>query len=184
MREILDRRPVLHLHVENRQPSAVLVPIYYQVDRFYLLFTRRTHLVRHHKGEISFPGGAFAPADGSLLNTALRESQEEIGIAAEDVKVLGGLDEILTRGSPFIITPFIGTVRADYRYTLSHFEIAELIHVPVDALLQPGCRRDETEVWVDGRLLPAYVYTYGINLITGATARILKQFLEIYQQAL
>jgi 8-oxo-dGTP pyrophosphatase MutT (NUDIX family) len=66
--------------------------------------------VRHHKGEISFPGGGYSPEDGSLLKTALRESYEEIGLAPGDVEILGELDDMFTRGSPFIITPFVGSI--------------------------------------------------------------------------
>ncbi len=181
--ELLNQRRKVRLEDEKRRPSAVLVPIYWQDDRYNIVFTLRTHLVHHHKGEISFPGGAFNPEDGSLQQTALRESFEEIGLHAHDVKVLGELDDILTRGSPFIITPFVGTILPDYAFTLNEFETAEVIRVPIDALLSPGCRRDETEIWADGRVLPAYVYAYREKRIIGATARILTQFLQIYQEA-
>jgi 8-oxo-dGTP pyrophosphatase MutT (NUDIX family) len=182
--EILSRRSKVRLHDDQRRPSAVLIPIYFRDNLFNIVFTRRTQLVRHHKGEISFPGGAVSPEDHSLLETALRESFEEIGLAPQDVKVLGELDDILTRGSPFIITPFLGSILPDYQFTLSSFETSEIIHMPIESLLEKGCRRDETEIWIDGLSMPTYIYACQDKLIVGATARILKQFLEIYQQAI
>jgi 8-oxo-dGTP pyrophosphatase MutT (NUDIX family) len=184
LKKAIGRRTPVHLQDDHRRPAAILIPIYFENGGFNAVFTRRTQLVHHHKGEISFPGGGFnVEEDDSLLITALRESREEIGLEAEDVRVLGELDNILTRGSPFIISPFVGVIPPDYRFVLSKYEIAELIQIPIDALLQPGCRRDETEIWVDGRSMPAYVYTYHDKQVVGATARILKQFLDIYQQA-
>jgi 8-oxo-dGTP pyrophosphatase MutT (NUDIX family) len=138
--------------------------------------------VHHHKGEISFPGGGYHPSDDTLLQTALRESQEEIGLDPADVEILGGLDDIITRGSPFIITPFVGVFPAAYQFKASAFEIAEIITVPIPALLKPDCREDSQETFPDGQIYPAYVYSYSRHRIIGATARILKQFLEVYLQ--
>src|SRR5271157_2069139 len=107
LKEALANRQKIRLDDPKRRPSAVLVPIYYQAGQHSILFTRRTELVHHHKGEISFPGGGYHADDGTLLNTALRESFEEIGLAPEDVEILGDLDDTLTRGSPYIISPFV-----------------------------------------------------------------------------
>jgi 8-oxo-dGTP pyrophosphatase MutT (NUDIX family) len=167
---------------KNRKPSAVLVPIYFKEGQYFILFTRRTEIVHYHKGEISFPGGGYHEEDGNLLKTALRESFEEIGLAAEDVNVLGELDDVATRGSLYIISPFIGLIRPDYEYKLSCFETAEIIQVPVSALLQKGCRRDEPPAVAGGSSSTPYVYSFEGKLIIGATARILKQFLDIFAQ--
>ncbi len=137
--------------------------------------------MHYHKGEISFPGGGYHEEDGNLLKTALRESFEEIGLAPEDVNVLGELDDVATGGSLYIISPFVGSIRPDYQYKLSSFETAEIIQVPVLALLQKGCRREAPQV-VGGSTLFSYVYSYEGKLIVGATARILKQFLDIFSQ--
>jgi 8-oxo-dGTP pyrophosphatase MutT (NUDIX family) len=145
-----------------------------------MIFTRRTELVHHHKGEISFPGGGFHESDGTLLNTALRESFEEIGLEQQEVLVLGELDDILTKGSPYIITPFVGFIQPEHKFKLSSFEISELIEIPLGALLAEGCRREEPLELIGGRQVTPYVYAYSGKLITGATARILKQFLEIF----
>lgn|GEM_PF-4104820 len=101
----------------------------------------------------------------------------------EDVEILGELDDFLTKGSNYIITPFVGVISPAYRFRLSEFEIAELIEIPLEGLLAEGCRREDPIELVGGRWVVPYVYAYQGKLITGATARILKQFLEIYSQA-
>jgi 8-oxo-dGTP pyrophosphatase MutT (NUDIX family) len=180
--EALAGRTKIHLEDSTRRPSAVLIPIYFQGGEHHILFTKRTELVHHHKGEISFPGGGFSEDDGTLLNTALRESFEEIGLAPQDVVVLGELDDTLTKGSPYIITPFVGSILPEYKFNLSYFEIAELIQIPMKALLTEGCRREDPIELLGGQKVTPYVYVYRDKLITGATARILKQFLEIFVQ--
>lgn len=161
----------------------MLLPLYYQNGEPYLLFTRRTELVHHHKGEISFPGGGYSPEDGSLSNTALRESFEEIGLRPQDVEILGEMDDMLTRGSNYIITPFVGSILPDYKFKPSSYEIAEIIRIPLAALMEKDCRREEPLIRLGDQLVVPYVYVYGEKKIIGATARILKQFLEIYSEA-
>ncbi len=180
--QALSSHTKIRIEDNTRRPSAVLIPIYFQRGEHHILFTKRTELVHHHKGEISFPGGGFHQDDGTLLNTALRESYEEIGLAPQDVVVLGELDDILTKGSPYIITPFVVSILPEYKYKISDFEIAELIEIPVRALLAEGCRHEDPIETIGGRQVIPYVYAYGGKLITGATARILKQFLEIFLQ--
>jgi 8-oxo-dGTP pyrophosphatase MutT (NUDIX family) len=149
----------------------------------FLVLTRRSHLVHHHKGEISFPGGGYHKADGNLLQTALRESFEEIGLDPAQVEILGELDDTPTLGSDFIITPFVGLIPAEYPFKLSDYEIGELIHFPVAALLAENCRQADHEIILDGRPYQSYVFTYQDKKVIGATGRILKQFLEVYSQA-
>jgi 8-oxo-dGTP pyrophosphatase MutT (NUDIX family) len=180
LKEALSSRTKFRITDHQRRPSAVLIPIYFQNGQLTILFTRRTELVHHHKGEISFPGGGFHPDDGSLLKTALRETFEEIGLDPGDVEILGELDETLTRGSPYIISPFVGSIPSDFKFKISSFEIAEIIEIPVPELLREGCRRDEPGYNIDGKPVTSYVYAFKGHLIIGATARILKQFLEIY----
>jgi len=117
-----------------------------------------------------------------LLKTALRESYEEIGLAPEDVKVLGELDDEMTRGSRYIISPFIGSILPDYEFKLSSFETAEIIQIPISGLLEKGCRREEPRVVSEERSFIPYLYAYEGKMIIGATARILKQFLDIFKQ--
>jgi len=166
------------------KPSAVLIPTYFKDGRHFMVFTRRTELVPHRKGEISFPGGGYDPVDGSLLDTALRESFEEIGLEPAHVEILGELDDIRTWKSNYIISPFVGLIKPDYEFTLSSFECAEVIQIPIPALLDDNCYREEPSLVVEGKALQPGVYNYGKNKIIGATATILKQFLAIYSQVI
>jgi 8-oxo-dGTP pyrophosphatase MutT (NUDIX family) len=183
IREILSRHQKVRLEAPWRNPSGVLIPLYAKDGRHFLVLTRRSQVVRHHKGEISFPGGGYQESDGNLRQTALRESQEEIGLDPSEVDILGELDDTPTRGSDFIITPFVGLIPADYPFKLSDFEIGELICIPVEALLPEDCCRAGPEVRLDDRLYRSYEYTFLDKQVIGATGRILKQFLEIYCQA-
>jgi 8-oxo-dGTP pyrophosphatase MutT (NUDIX family) len=184
LKQALATRTKVHLTDPQRRPSAVLIPIYLQGGQLTILFTKRTELVHHHKGEISFPGGGYHQDDGSLLITALRETFEEIGLDTRDVEILGELDDALTRGSPYIISPFVGSIPPDYKFKLSSFETAEIIEIPIPALLKEGCRREEPGYNIDGQPVASYIYAYNGQLIIGATARILKQFLDIYSRVI
>jgi 8-oxo-dGTP pyrophosphatase MutT (NUDIX family) len=184
LKELFSHRPVKHIHTTGRNPSAVLLPLFIKEDRHYLLFTRRTQMVHYHKGEISFPGGGYHDHDITLLNTALRESYEEIGLKPQDVEVLGELDDLPTRFSNYIISPFVGLIAPDYPFVPSQFETAEIIKIPVAALLEKGSCRYEPSFFQNGVPYHPYVYYYEDKIITGATAAILKQFLEIYLQVL
>jgi 8-oxo-dGTP pyrophosphatase MutT (NUDIX family) len=183
IREILSLHKKVRLETPGKQPSGVLIPIYVEDGRHILVFTRRSQLVRYHKGEISFPGGGYHSSDGNLRQTALRESFEEIGLDPGQVDILGELDDTLTRFSNYIVTPFVGLVPSGYPYVVSDFEIGELIHMPVDALLNKGCCRYDVPVMLDGHLVVQNIYTYQDNQVTGATARVLKQFLDVYSYA-
>ncbi|MBN1189854.1 MAG: CoA pyrophosphatase [Dehalococcoidales bacterium] len=184
LKEYLARRPVRRIHEKGRVLSAVLLPLFIKDDRQYLLFTRRSQQVRYHKGEISFPGGGFDEKDGSLLDTAMRESYEEIGLKPGDVEILGELDDIPTRFSNYIISPFVGSIKEDYDFKTSRFEIDEIIIIPVRALMEKGTCRVEPEFFENGVPYHPHVYYYQDKRITGATAAILKQFLEIYREVL
>jgi len=179
LKKALALRQKASIRDRKRKPSAVLIPIYFWQGQNYILFTRRTQLVRYHKGEISFPGGGYHRADGSLLNTALRESFEEIGLKPSDVEVLGELDDVPTHISNYVITPFVGAIHPEYKFKLSNFEIAELIQIPLADLLAKDCFREEPVIDLKDRTVVPFAYAYQGKLITGATARILRQLLDI-----
>jgi 8-oxo-dGTP pyrophosphatase MutT (NUDIX family) len=183
IRDILSQRQKGRLEAPWRHPSGVLIPIYVREGRYSLVLTRRSQLVHYHKGEISFPGGGYHSLDGNLRQTALRESFEEVGLDSRQVEILGELDDTPTLASGFIITPFVGLIPAGYPFKVSDFEIGELINIPVDALLSKDCCQTDPPVLLDGCLVKQYVFTYQDKQVIGATARILKQFLEIYCQA-
>ena len=162
---------------EGYRPSAVLIPIYENKNGYYIVLTKRTQDVMYHKGQISFPGGAYDKDDGDLTATALREAFEEIGVRADDVEILGNLDDQSTYTSKFIITPFVGAIPYPYKFKVSGREVEELIEAPVSALLDPSAYSPETRD-DEGKNYPWGNYRYGKHRITGITARILKQLLD------
>lgn len=163
---------------EGYRPSAVLIPIYENKNEHYIVLTKRTQSVMYHKGQISFPGGAYDKEDGDLADTALREAFEEIGVRADDVEILGNLDDQSTYTSKFIITPFVGAIPYPYKFKVSGREVEELIEAPVSALLNPSAYSPETQD-EEGKSYPWGNYCYGKYRITGITARILKQVLDL-----
>ena len=159
-------------------PAAVLLLLYPKEGEHCVLLNKRTDHVEHHKGEISFPGGAQDPEDASLLETALRETHEEMGIAPTDVTVLGELDDEVIPHTFFSIATFVGTIPYPYQFSPSAREVAEVLEVPLSVLRDPATWREEARVQ-ESRLVPSRSYTYQDHLIFGATARILRQFLEM-----
>jgi 8-oxo-dGTP pyrophosphatase MutT (NUDIX family) len=168
-RRVIEHPPFSH--------AAVLVPLFKKGGDCHLLFTKRSEQVKYHKGEISFPGGVVDEEDLELINTALREAHEEIGLRESDIQVIGVLDDIVTI-TEFIVTPIVGLFPYPYPFKISEREISELIQVPLSSVLNGNCL-SEREVFRGGQKETVYVYQYGKHTIWGATARILKQFLDL-----
>jgi len=157
--------------------AAVLVPLFQKDGNCHLLFTKRSEQVKYHKSEISFPGGVVDEEDRELIHTALREAHEEIGLKESDVQIIGVLDDIVTI-TEFIVTPIVGLFPYPYPFKVSEGEIAELIEVPLTSLLMEDCL-SEREIFRGGQREVVFAYQYGDHVIWGATARILKQFLDL-----
>lgn len=166
----------------NPIPSAVLVPIFCKEGEYHLLFTRRTEKVKYHKGQISFPGGARHKSDRTILDTALRETAEEIGLKEDAVEVVGKLDDVVTATSNYLVSPFVGFIPYPYDFKIQEFEVQEIIEVPISALLDKSCLSRKKEI-AGGQEVSEFSYQYRDRVIWGATARILNQFLEIYAEA-
>jgi len=177
IRDILKQRERKVIEHPAFPRAAVLVPLFDKEGSCHLLFTRRTDQVKYHKGEISFPGGMFDEEDGDLKKTALREAFEEIGLIEEDVQILGTLDDIVTV-TEFIVTPFVGIFPYPYTFKLSPIECAELIEVPLASLLDTDCYGEKEIIQHDQKRI-VETYQYRHHNIWGATARILKQFLDL-----
>lgn len=178
LRQALSQRHKQRIVDAGRVPSAVLVPVYYKQGQYYILFTKRTELVKVHKGDISFPGGAYQEEDETLANTALRECSEEIGLTAGDVEIVGELDDTITT-SNYIISPFVAFIPSPYQFTLNTEETEEIIEIPIPALLDKGGWRQKAEI-TGGKTITSPLYRYQGRIIHGATARILNQFLDIF----
>jgi len=170
-RRVIEHPPFFH--------AAVLVPLFKKRENCHLLFTKRSDQVKHHKGEISFPGGVVDEEDLELERTALREAFEEIGLKEKDVQIIGVLDDIVT-STQFIVTPIVGFFPYPYPFKISEGEIAELIEVPLASLVDEEFF-GEREILLGGQKEVIYAFQYERHVIWGATARILKQFLDLIQ---
>jgi 8-oxo-dGTP pyrophosphatase MutT (NUDIX family) len=168
----LDRDP-RHLPSFGDRLASVLVPI---LDGGSVVFTRRTEDLPRHPGEISFPGGIRHDEDATPVATALRETEEELGIAPKEVDVLGALPPVHTFVSAILIVPIVGILEREPAFRPNAGEIAEVLAYPLDALVAA-----ETEVeWRrDGNVYRGYAYEMGAHTIWGATAKILRSLLEI-----
>lgn len=160
-------------------PAGVMVLIYPRDGECFILLQKRSSRVDNHKGEISFPGGKRDPDDDTLLDTALRETHEEMGIDPEDIEVLGALDQTATT-TGFCTSPFAGTIPYPYTFNIQEDEVAEVLEVPVSSLMDGASRRDEIRV-IEGDLQNAPVFAYDGHIIFGATARILHRFIELLE---
>lgn len=158
---------------EGWRPAAVFLLLMHGAHGYDVLLTRRTESVRHHRGQISFPGGAIEPEDESALQAGLREVHEEVGIPGHAISLIGELDEV-TAISGFRVKPFVGLVRPDTTLTPNPDEIAEILMVPLGHLQDPlNCRHED---WM-GRIV--YHFDWQGHDIWGLTGRILHHFLSI-----
>ncbi|HXJ52117.1 MAG TPA: CoA pyrophosphatase [Burkholderiales bacterium] len=151
--------------------AAVLVPIVERPSGLTVIFTRRTAHLKAHSGQVSFPGGRAEPEDPTPEFTALREAQEEIGLAAERVEVLARLPDYHTR-TGFRVTPVVALVTAPVELVPDPREVEEVFEVPLAFLLDPANHRRETRE-LQGRSVGYYVMRYGTHTIWGATAGML-----------
>lgn len=156
-------------------PAAVLLPIV-AAPTPRVLFTQRTPHLSRHAGQVSFPGGRANDDDASLVETALRETREETGIAAEFVSVAGFLEPYET-GTGYAILPVVGLLREGFTLAPDANEVAEIFEVPLAFLLDPANRERRSGEW-QGRKREFYAFVYNDHLIWGATAAILVNFAD------
>ena len=175
IQQMLQTHTPTELSVPSRRLAGVLAPLYVHEGEYRMVFTKRSDRMRHHRGQISFPGGGHEPEDGSLLDTALRESDEEIGLNPADVMVLGQLDDLLTTGSNYLIRPYVGFIPYPYTFELDKRETDYLIEVPLRFLRQhnPPCQITREH---DGRVVESFFFDYEGHVIWGATGKLLDTF--------
>jgi 8-oxo-dGTP pyrophosphatase MutT (NUDIX family) len=160
----------------------VLVPLYLagEAQVPHVVLTRRRADLRRHAGEISFPGGRQDPEDADLMETALREAEEEIGLPRAVVSLLGELPAISTFVTNYLIHPFVGVIPAGRRWSTSPTEVDAVIELPLATLRES---RTRTVIERRGFSFQTDAYIVGEHLIWGATARILQELLERVQSA-
>ena len=177
VRSILSRNPKKTLVDHSLTPAGVMLLLYPKDGEYCVLLNKRSNSVEDHKGEISFPGGREDESDQTLLETALRETQEEMGVRPEDVEILGELDDVATN-SNYLVSTFVGTIPPSYRFKPNAREVAEVLEIPLTALAGVENLRNEVRI-VDRAPVGSPSYAYRGHLIFGATAKILSRFLEL-----
>ena len=157
--------------------AAVLVGLVQRPAGLRVLLTRRTDALRHHAGQVSFPGGRIEPGDVDAVAAALRETEEEVGLPRDRVSVIGRLDTYLT-GTGFEITPVVGIVTPPFPISIDPFEVEEAFEVPLSYILDPrNHQRVERQSGAHRRIF--YVLPYEGRNIWGATAGILVNLAEV-----
>ena len=156
---------------EELTPASVLFPIVLRQSGPSVLLTQRTAHLKDHPGQISFPGGRVEPADDSPAATALREAQEEIGLAARHVEILGYLPEYRT-GTGFRVTPVVAVVKPPFDLRPEPGEVAEIFEVPFSFLMDSANHQQHSQHY-RGKLRHYFAMPYGEYFIWGATAGII-----------
>jgi 8-oxo-dGTP pyrophosphatase MutT (NUDIX family) len=172
---LLDPRAAGELDVRGRTDAGVLVALYAESGRLHAVFTKRREDLRRHPGEISFPGGRYEESDADLLATALREAEEEIGLPAGDVRVLGALQPTPTIATGYAVYPFVGAIEPGRAWTLSPREVAGVLEFSLEDLRAGYGRR---RLLRRGLPIRTDSYVVGDELIWGATARILADLFD------
>jgi 8-oxo-dGTP pyrophosphatase MutT (NUDIX family) len=162
---------------EGLRSAGVLVPLRARGDEVSVVIARRTEQVPHHKGQICFPGGSRDPGDADLLETALREAEEELGIRRGDVEILGAMDPVVTV-TGFFIQPFVAKISATAEFRLDEFEMAEVFEAPLP-IFGEFDRYRYAESTFRGERNRVYFFDYGPHTIWGATAMILHRLAEL-----
>ena len=179
IRRTISNTPQRTVDDPSLTPAGIMVLIYPKNGDHCILLQKRSSKVDSHKGEISFPGGKMDPGDATMLDTALRETHEEMGIDPQDIEVFGALDQTATT-SGFCTSPFAGTIPYPYDFQPCEDEVAEVLEVPVSSLMDYANRRDDIRI-ESGDLQYAPSFAYDGHIIFGATARVLNRFIELLE---
>ena len=152
--------------------AAVLFPIVLRDTGHTVLLTQRTAHLRDHAGQISFPGGRVEIEDLSPIHTALRETEEEIGLTRDHIRILGFLPEYRT-GTGFRVTPVVALVQPPFELRPDPFEVAEVFEVPLSFLLDPA-NHQRHSIHYQGAMRHFFAMPYGDYFIWGATAGMIR----------
>ena len=163
----------------QKRQAAVLIPLTLGKTGWEVFLTRRTEVVHDHKGQVSFPGGGVEPRDTSLADTALRECEEEIGLKANEVTLLGSLSmhEAVTG---VIVIPFVGVINRSFSPKLEAREVARLFTIPLNWLANPNNLTIKPYLRPDGSVVQVTFYQpYDGEVLWGLSASILQEFLYV-----
>ena len=153
-------------------PAAVLVPLVVHEDGLNVMLTKRTDHLNNHGGQISFPGGRVDDSDRDALHTALRETEEEVGLHSKDIEIIGELDEYIV-GTGYLVNPIIGVIEPPFELTLHEGEVAEVFEVPLEFVITPeNMKRHAREF--EGIKRHYFAITWAEYFIWGATAGMLR----------
>ncbi len=161
----------------NLKPAGVLIPLFERDDGLTVLLTERSAELKHHAGQIAFPGGRMEPGDSDITATALRETEEEVGIAPASVSIAGYLDPMPTV-TGYAVTPVVGFVESSTALTIDRTEVSATFEVPLEFLMDETNQRRGVRHY-RGRQLPLIEFHYAGYRIWGATAHMLVQFRKV-----
>lgn len=168
-----DLNPAIRPRVDKSlRPAAVLLPVWLRPEGARLVLTKRASHLKHHPGQIAFPGGKVDAGDSGPAAAALRETQEEIGLDPARVEVIGTLP-VHETVTGFAVTPFVGLIRGDFDPVPEAGEVQEVFTVPLPHVLDPAMFFIQRRRWM-GEWRSYYAVPYGPYYIWGATARILR----------
>ena len=158
-------------------PAAVLVPIIGRPGHPTILLTKRSESLPHHAGQVSFPGGRAEETDASEVETALRETEEEIGLSSKYVEIIGQLETYDTR-TGFRVTPVVGLIKPPFELRADPIEVAEIFEIPVSFILNRMNHEKHSREW-QNTMRQFYVLPHPKHYIWGATAGMLVNMAEI-----
>jgi|SRR5690348_12052988 8-oxo-dGTP pyrophosphatase MutT (NUDIX family) len=162
--------------------AAVLMPIFELDGDLHVVYIRRSDHVESHRGQVAFPGGRVDPIDETLLDTALREAQEEVGIEPASVDVLGGIEGAVARTSEIYVTPFVGVIPANHSLRADPKEVAAIFFVPLSALEDPSYRGTYRFRRDTGEVSEHPAIFYNDQVIWGLTLRFTEEVLRRMSQ--
>jgi 8-oxo-dGTP pyrophosphatase MutT (NUDIX family) len=177
LRDALPKPVVTDPDPEHRRAAAVLIPLFVADGDVHVVLTKRTEHLRRHSGEVSFPGGGREAADRNLLDTALRETQEEIGLDRGVVEILGSLDDLPTFGSNYLIRPYVAKIPHPYDFVRDAHEVERMMTPKLELFTDPSVRRVEIRQR-DGVSYEVHFFDVGGDNVWGATARMLVRLIE------